>query len=308
MHRGHFALLERARASMPHTAVVTFEPHPTAVLAPERAPARLQTPMQRQRWCESMGVDALAVLPFTRALADLSPQDFAVQFVVQGLAPRVLVVGADFRFGKKRVGTPTILRELLAPHDIRVEIVDACTQRTTVAGATHETDEKISSTWIRSCLVQGDVEMAGNLLGRWHAVSGEVVHGDGRGHGLGFPTANLAAHNLLPKPGVYAGYLRTHADLVQPGQAIAAVANIGKNPTFAGDDAPIRLEAHVLDQAPDFELYGQKVEFALVARLRDEMRFDSIEALRQAIANDIRRARACLNAEALANLEAHTPT
>lgn len=299
MHRGHQALLRRAGELRERIAVVTFEPRPADVLAPERAPPRLQTPSQRERVCRELGVDALVVLRFDRSVSQMTPAAFAERFLVTGLSPAAVVVGYDFRFGQRRAGDPPRLAELLAPADIELAVVDKVGLE---AAGPDGRDEKLGSTRIRELVAAGELERAAVLLGRFYALEGRVEHGAARGRGLGYPTANIASPNLHPAGGVYACFLSLLDDAGRCEQRCwPAVANLGTNPTFtAGSDgpAPRTLEVHALDVDLGDSLYGRRVEVSLVARLRDELSFSGPDALREAIAADIQNARPLLTDQA----------
>lgn len=299
MHRGHQGLIARARSLAGRVAVVTFEPRPADVLAPGKAAPRLQTPEQRVRVCRELGVDELVMLRFDPSVSTMSPQAFVQAFLLDGLAPAAVIVGYDFRFGARRAGGPEELRALLEPAGVRVSVVEKIEGRGELAG------EKLGSTAIRRYVSEGQVERAARVLGRLYAVEGEVVHGDARGRGLGFPTANVAAASLLPSSGVYACFLTDLSD-GDAGDSWAAVANLGTNPTFTGarEDAPLRLEVHALDVDLGERLYGRRVEVAFVDYIRGEQRFDGPQALREAIAADIARARPLLDAAAEARRHA----
>lgn len=284
MHRGHQGLIARARSCGREVAVVTFEPRPADVLAPETAPPRLQTPRQRERVCSELGVDTLAILPFDREVSRMSPQAFVREFLLELLRPAAVVVGYDFHFGADRSGGPATLQQLLAPAGISVSIVDEIVDR---EGAL--VGEKLGSTAIRALIASGDVERAAALLGRLYAIAGTVEHGAARGRALGFPTANVRSSLLHPRDGVYACFL----GLLDAPDVWPAVANIGQTPTFAKPDGPNRhtLEVHALDVDLGDRLYGLEVEVSFVTRLRDERRFDDVEQLRAAIHRDIELAR-----------------
>jgi riboflavin kinase/FMN adenylyltransferase len=289
LHLGHQALLCQAAALAPRVALVTFEPHPAQILAPERAPPRLQTPGQRARVAAALGVDTLVLLPFTRALAETSPDEFAAHLLRDGLRPAAVVVGPDFRFGAGRRGDPDLLRRLLAPAGITVAVAPEIPGPPDPDGSPH----KLGSSGIRRAVIAGDLTAAAAMLGRPYSVEGEVVHGARRGRTLGFPTANVASRNpLLPPTGVYAGALAVVSPGPHRGALWPAVINIGHNPTFTpGPDAPRTLEVHALDIFLGDALYGTTVEVAFAARLRDELRFPSAEALTAQIARDITAAR-----------------
>lgn len=309
LHRGHQALIDRARHSAPHVGLVTFDPHPQQVLAPERAPKLLQTAVQRRRVCEALGIEHLVLLPFDRDVADMSAEQFARQVLVDGLRPSTVVVGEDFRFGRGREGDGERLRSLLAPAGIDVWRVPAVPVPEGAREPGTDPEFKLGATAVRRAVQAGHVERAGAMLGRWHAVAGTVVHGAKRGRTIGFPTANIhAPDGFLPAPGVYAGVLVVWSDGGAPGdeadadfgRAWPAVANLGRNPTFEPGGIPLRLEVHVLDRDLGERLYGRQVELSFVARLRDELRFDGPQALVDQIRRDVEAARVVLTPDALA--------
>ncbi|MBL9099323.1 MAG: riboflavin biosynthesis protein RibF [Myxococcales bacterium] len=289
LHRGHQALLARARTAASgvpagRVALVTFDPHPARVLAPERAPPLLQSQDQRARVCAALGVDVLVLLPFDRTLAATSPSEFARDLLVDGLRPAHVVVGPDFRFGAGRGGGVSDLAELLRPASIPVTVVDLVEQPARPEHA--DAHDKLSSSNIRAAVAAGAVAEAAHMLGRWYAVEGEVVHGARRGRELGVRTANVdAPRALLPRPGIYAGALAVHDGEARGGLWPAAIS-LGHNPTF-GPDAPLSLEVHALGAELGERLYGCTVEVAFAARLRDEQRFNDAEELTAQIARDI---------------------
>jgi riboflavin kinase/FMN adenylyltransferase len=302
LHLGHQALLARARRAAPHAGLVTFDPHPQQLLAPERAPQLLQTAVQRRRVCAALGVERLVLLPFDHAMASTSAEEFVQRVLLDGLRPAAVVVGEDFRFGRGREGDGERLARLLAPAGIEVACVPAVPVPEAAREPGADPDAKLSATTVRRAVRAGRVEQAGAMLGRWHAVAGTVVAGHKRGRTIGFPTANIdAPDGFLPAPGVYAGVLAVWSETgPYAGRAWPAVANLGSNPTFEPGAAAMRLEAHVLDQALGEALYGLPVELSFVARLRDELRFDGPAALVEQIRRDVEAARALLTPRALA--------
>jgi riboflavin kinase/FMN adenylyltransferase len=298
MHLGHQALFSRARAVAPHLAIVTFDPHPLQVLAPERAPRRLQTDVQRERVARWLGVESLVLLPFDREMARLEPDEFVGRYLAHGLRPHTVVIGEDFRFGAGRRGGADELRGALAGTGTGVEVV------ATVPAPGSADGPKLSSSAIRRAIEAGDVATASRLLGRCHAVAGRVVTGERRGRTLGFPTANVdAPGGFMPATGIYATALAVW-DRGSPdfGAVWPSVASVGTNPTFGeGLPAP-RLEAYVLDRDLGERLYGVEVEVAFVERLRDEARFDSVDALVHAIGKDVDVARERIDAAALSRV------
>jgi riboflavin kinase/FMN adenylyltransferase len=282
VHRGHQALalaaLARARSRHEGCLALTFDPHPAVVLNPERAPRSLVTLSQKAELLEALGVDVLAVLPFTPGLATFSPRDFAARVLVHELRAQSVVVGEGFRFGRARAGDVAELERL--GQELGFEVV-------AVSAVLHD-GRRVSSTRIRESLLQGDVATAAVLLGRPYFVDGQVVRGDGRGRTLGIPTANLALENeITPKEGVYAARVAWPAG----GPPRAAVANLGRRPTFGGGE--VTVEAHLLDFEDD--LYGQWLRLSFVERLRDEKAFTGREALVAQIQADVLQARRVLS-------------
>jgi riboflavin kinase/FMN adenylyltransferase len=278
VHRGHrhvLATLRRRAGDLGgiEPAVVTFDPHPLALIAPGKAPRMLTTVEHRIALLEEAGIDLVAVLEFSPSVRDLSPAGFAVRVVDEALSARVVVVGEDFRFGKDRTGHVGLLRELGAEHGFETEIVPL------VGGA-----GPVSSTHIRALVAAGDVASAAEVLGRPHEVRGLVVPGDGRGRSIGVPTANIAVPDgvAVPGRGVYAVLAAPAGEPLVPG-----VANVGVRPTFGGGVETV--EVHLLDE--DRDLYGLQVRLAFVERIRDERRFAGVEELVAQIAEDIRQAR-----------------
>jgi riboflavin kinase/FMN adenylyltransferase len=294
VHKGHLAVLsavaELARDSGSdgsggtHAVAVTFEPHPVAVLHPERAPQIITSPQQRLDLLAATGLDAVLVMEFTREFAQWTPEKFVVEVFVKALGAAVVVVGADTRFGVRNSGDVETLRGLGAEHGFEVVVLKDIGE-----------GGRWSSSRVRALLSSGDVAAAAEILGRPHRVSGEVVHGDHRGRELGYPTANLSQESagLIPADGVYVGWLvRPTLPDRDLDRVLPAAISIGTNPTFAGTHR--RVEAYVLDRT-DLDLYGENVVVEFVERLRPTEKFDSIEDLLAQIADDVERARAVLS-------------
>ena len=282
VHRGHQALIgqvvERARASSRLSTLITFHPHPAAVLAPERAPRYLTTPGEKAAILESLGVDLMVLLPFSREVARTPARGF-MEGLAQHLRLRELWVGADFALGRDRDGDVPRLRELGRELGYELHVFDL------VIGG----EVAISSSRIRALLRDGCVEDAAQLLGRYPGLSGEVVLGAGRGQSLGFPTANLdvRAERAVPADGVYAVFA------VLGAERYPAVANVGVRPSFDNDRRTI--ETHIFDF--DQDIYGCDLVVEFVARLRDERRFEEIDDLVNQIQQDNRQARQILSSE-----------
>lgn len=280
LHRGQRAVLdrvvERARSSGAPALVLSFDPHPLRVLDPARAPRRLTTDVQRERLLSQWGIDVLQLLPFTPELAARSAEQFVREELAARMGVRELFVGSRFAFGRGRAGDLSLLRRLGAELGFRAAGVDELE----LGGA------PVSATRIRELLAEGRAEEAAELLGRPYSVLGRVVHGDGRGAELGFPTLNLESENeILPRHGVYVveAVLEGEVAPARPG-----VANVGIRPTIGRDERAV-VEAHLFD----FEesCYGREAEIRFLHHLRGERRFPSLEALRAGIAADVRTAR-----------------
>jgi riboflavin kinase / FMN adenylyltransferase len=281
VHLGHRALIARARelaaASDALAVALTFDPHPSTLLAPARAPLLLTSIERRIELLAEAGVDAVVVEPFTRELAGVAPAAFVDDVVILALRARAIIVGYDFRFGQGRTGTAEALRA----HGVHAGIEVAIVPAVKVDG------EIAASTKIRGHLRAGELARVERMLGRPWDVDGVVVHGAERGRAIGVPTANIVPEvELAIAPGIYAVTLG-----VEGGPAMPAVASLGTNPTFV-DDGGLVLEVHVLDWTGD--LYDRRVRTTFIARLRDEQKFESVEALVSQIGRDIAQARAAL--------------
>ena len=264
VHRGHCHVIDLARRPDAPLGVVTFEPHPRAFFAPDAPPFRLMNAAARAHRLEKLGVEILAELPFDARLAALSAEAFARDILARGLGLSHVVVGADFCFGQGRTGTAQMLRDLGKTYGFEVSIADLVTAE---AGA-------VSSTAIRAALSEGRARDAASMLGHWHRIEGQVLHGDKRGRELGYPTANMALDGLhVPKLGVYA-VLVDVLDGPHKG-TYRGVANLGIRPMFAR--ATPNLESFLFDFSGD--LYGCTLSVGLVEWLRGEMRFDGLGAL-----------------------------
>lgn len=268
MHFGHQALLGRlldaASKAGKIPAVMTFDPHPREFFTPQSAPARLTTLREKLELLDAAGIQKVFVCAFNQHFAAITAAEF-MQLLREKLNVNTVLVGDDFRFGAKRTGSVTDFAsngfDLIAMPRIDLE------------------GERVSSTRVRKALAAGNLTLAQRLLGRHYSISGKVVHGAKRGRQLGFPTANIHMRHERPAlTGVYAVKL----------QGLNAVANLGVRPTIEGIPK-LLLEVHVLDFNGD--LYGQHVHVEFLQKIRDERKFDSLNALKAQIANDIEVAR-----------------
>lgn len=278
VHAGHQTILERLRAHSQRLGlpgcVVIFEPQPREFFAPKAAPARISRLRDKLELLEAQGVDRVLCLAFNRRLRELSAEQFVQQVLVDGLGVRHLEVGDDFRFGCDRTGDFAYLEQSGQRHGFSVE----------AANTIIEGGERISSTRIREVLDSGDFSQAERLLGRPFSITGRVLHGQKLGRQLGAPTANIQLKRLrAPLNGVY------RVSTVLDGVLLKGVANIGTRPTVEGDGRP-HLEVHLFDFSGD--LYGRTLTVMFHEKLRDEQRFDSLDALQAAIKADSAAARA----------------
>ncbi|MGO1921060.1 MAG: bifunctional riboflavin kinase/FAD synthetase [Microbacterium sp.] len=291
VHAGHRAVIERlktdAAASDARAVAVTFDRNPLALLRPELCPVNVVSVDRKLELLGELGIDATLVLTFDQELASRSAEDFVEEILVGALRVSTVLVGRDFRFGHRGAGTPDLLRELGPRYDFTVDVVDDVF----IDGS----DRRVSSSWIRELLAEGDVATAAQVLGRPVDVRGEVVHGHKRGRELGFPTANLSETTdaFVPADGIYAGWLDDH----ETGIRYPAAVSVGTNPTF--DDVLVRqVEAHVLDE-DGLDLYGHDVTVEFAQRLRGMVAFEGMDSLRTQMSADVEATRAILAADAL---------
>lgn len=285
VHLGHRAVIAevklRAAELGARSALVTFDRHPASVVRPESAPLLLTDLDQRLARIKATGVDYTVVLTFDEERAAEPAEEFVERTLVDCLRARGVVVGEDFHFGHERRGNVAMLREMGMAHGFEVEplgLVTTTGDRTAV-----------SSTAIRKALAQGDLATAAAMLGRPHEVWGPVVEGDRRGRELGFPTANIAvpAGIALPADGIYAGWHER-----PDGSVLPAALSLGRRPTFYEDQRHSLLESHLMGF--DGDLYGELAKVRFVAKLRDERKFASVEALVEQIRADVTAAKAVL--------------
>ena len=275
LHRGHQKIIERVkRGAAEHGGTpmaMTFDPHPPRVVRPDKAPPLLMTKAQKLEALHQAGIRCVAVVRFTRELSEWDPETFVRVVLVEWLRVSEVWVGANFLFGHERSGNFSLLRMLGQRYGFRADKIDPVRYK----------DFVVSSTRVRRLVGEGRVDEAGALLGHGFYLDGRVVEGRRRGRELGFPTANIATDNeLLPPHGVYATTM-TIDGVVYPG-----LTNIGVRPTFGEHDTTV--ETHLLGYSGD--LYGHAVRLGFVLRLRDERKFDDVDALRAQIEADQRRA------------------
>jgi riboflavin kinase/FMN adenylyltransferase len=266
VHLGHREVITGA------DTVLTFDPHPIAVIQPGAAPRLLTDPERKANLIASLGVEELVVIPFDATFAARTAQDFVDGVLVGALGATDVAVGENFRFGRRAQGDPALLQ---ADDRFRTRVV----QLLEIDG------EVVSSSHIRGLLLGGAIEYAGELLGDPFLLAGEVAHGDKRGRELGFPTANLVpdARYVTPAHGVYAARATTSA-----GESVAAAVSIGVRPTFVTGRGEL-IEAYLIDYSGD--LYGSRLELEFLKRLRGEKRFDSVDSLIDQMARDVDAAR-----------------
>lgn len=277
VHLGHQSVIALA-ATRGNLGVVTFEPHPREFFAPAAPPFRLMNAEARANRLAKLGVKQLFQLPFNAEMASFTPEAFARDVLAQGLGVSHVVVGADFCFGKGRTGKAADLQALGQTYGFGVTIADLV-----------KTDgREVSSTAIRQALSDGRPRDAAAMLGHWHRIEGEVIHGEKRGRDLGYPTANMSVNGLhLPKLGVYA----VKVDVLTGPQAgsYLGAASLGVRPMF-GENTP-NLETFIFDFKGD--LYGHHLSIGLIDYLRPEMKFAGLPGLLDQMATD------CLNARAI---------
>jgi riboflavin kinase/FMN adenylyltransferase len=272
MHRGHLKIIERVRRGAEErgaTAVaMTFDPHPSTIVRPDKAPPLLMTNPQKLEALGRAGMHGVAIVRFTAEIAQWDPERFVRSVLTEWLHVGEVWVGANFLFGHDRAGNFSVLRSLGARYGFRAEKIDPVRYK----------DFVVSSTRIRRLVGEGRVDEAGALLGHYFTIDGSVVQGQRRGRTIGFPTANLCTENqVIPPHGVYA----TTATL--DGLAYPSVTNIGTRPTFESTEETV-IETHLIGLERD--LYGAKIRLGFVQRLRDEKKFETVDALKRQIEDD----------------------
>ncbi|RYV02570.1 bifunctional riboflavin kinase/FAD synthetase [Shewanella sp. OPT22] len=284
VHRGHAEVINRLVEKAKHfglpATLMTFEPQPQELFKGEDAPARLSLLRDKVILLDELGIDRVLCVNFNRKFAGMPPEDFIEELLVKQLGVKYLVVGDDFCFGKKRAGNFDMLCKAGAKHGFAVVSTDSF-----IVG-----DTRVSSTAIRESLADGNFEQARRMLGHPYLLSGRVAHGQKLGRTLGFPTANIALkRNVVPVRGVFA--VRA---FWQDSEIYDGVANVGFRPTVNGQQC--QLEVHLFDFNGD--IYGQYIEVELVAKIRDERPFESLEALKAQIMNDANEAKALFSSDA----------
>jgi riboflavin kinase/FMN adenylyltransferase len=279
VHLGHQAIfkrvVDRAREIQGTSVAFTFEPHPLKVLAPERSPRLLNTFHGKMKLIESLGIQVVICADFTREFAEQNPEEFANRVLVEGIGVKEVYVGYDYAFGRGREGSIDSLQRMGQAFGFKVGVVEAVQ----VDGAV------VSSSRVRDLIAIGSVDEVVRYLGRYYSIEGNVIHGESRGHTLGFPTANIqTANELVPSHGVYA--VRT----LVGGRMIEGVASLGVRPTFGA--GPQSIEVFLFDY--DGDLYGKHLEVAFIKRLRGEEKFEDADALVNQIRKDVELAREVL--------------
>ncbi|GAB6180700.1 bifunctional riboflavin kinase/FAD synthetase [Desulfotomaculum defluvii] len=279
IHLGHQRLISEAvsmaRRSKGVAAVLTFDPHPLTVLKPQMAPAMLLDQKAKGRIMAELGVDILILLPFTLEFAQLSPEEFVKEFLIEEIGATGIVVGYNFTFGNKGSGTTEDLHHYADQYGYTLSVIPPVKVG----------EQVVSSTLIRSKLAEGDVISAKRYLGYYPFTEGTVVMGDRRGNTLGFPTANIncPVGMMVPTKGVYS--VKVEMDK----ETYLGVANVGTKPTFHGNNLITNIEVHLLDFCGD--IYGKEIKVQYVRRLRDEKKFSSIHDLVSQIQADVQSAR-----------------
>lgn len=288
LHLGHQKIIktvvERSRQTGAVATVITFDPHPRAILHPEAAPPLLQTLDQRLAAFEILGIQQTIVISFSKEFALIEAEGFLKRIVHERLQAKEVYLGKGFAFGKDRKGNIELLKKMSQELGFFADEVPEVSLR----------GQRISSSKIRALLISGKVNLARRMLGRPYGIEGQIIKGDGRGRILGFPTANLSTINrVIPKPGVYAT-----ASLIE-GRWLRSITNIGFRPTFHDEASKIAIETHIFD----FEdcLYGNVLRVRFLHRIRDEKKFLNAEALKTQILKDISHAKSYFRRQGVKN-------
>ena len=296
VHLGHQEIISLARklADQRNSELVlmTFEPHPVAILYPEKAPGVLTTMVLKKHLLARLGVDCMVVLESSYKILNLSPESFVVEFLQKSFRPAVVVEGEDFNFGYGRSGNVRILKEL--GEKFGFELVIIAGKEIELAGGQNT---RVSSTLIRHLLHKGKVADAAQALDRYYRLSGRTTPGKGKGRQLGFPTANIEPVNqIIPAEGVYAGFVEiaeTEQQLCQTKNKIPAAFSIGRAKTFISDH-PLLVEAHILEQDTG-DLYEKYLAMDFIRFIRHQQKFDSPTQLSTQIAKDCQKAKEILD-------------
>ena len=292
VHKGHQTLLAHAVADAKRlgtmAVMVTFDPHPVEVIMPDKSPATLTPLPRRAELAAEYGIDAVFAIPFDKEIASWTPAEFFDRLLVDRLHACSVVVGTNFTFGYKAAGTAETLKSLCESRGIECRIEELLS----------DGEGTVSSTAVRRALAEGDAQRAGQMLGRPHRVTGEVIHGVGRGgRELGYPTANLSADmsECVPVDGVYAGWFTVLDDgpldgSMEPATRYPAAISVGTNPTFEGVDRTV--EAFVLDESSD--LYGRHAAVDFVGHVRGMEKFNGVDELLEAMDRDVKIVRSIL--------------
>ena len=284
VHRGHQEIIKKltagAHANQAPAVLLTFEPHPATVLGGHDIKC-LTTPEERAELLADLGVDVIIAQRFTRELSTVSAYEYMLR-LSERLDLKHLLIGYDFALGKGREGNAGRLAEIGQELGYKVEVINAVSDESGV----------ISSTEIRKLVATGNVNEAAKLLGHNYSLRGPVIHGDGRGHKLNIPTANIdyPSQKAIPAFGIYACWIWIG------NEKFMAATNIGVNPTFTPDKQTPNVEPHILDF--DRDIYGEEIKLEFVARLRDELKFDSVDALKKQIRKDVDHTREILKTHA----------
>jgi riboflavin kinase / FMN adenylyltransferase len=278
VHVGHKAIIDQVRRrAAPQggtSMLMTFNPHPLTVVKPESFIGLISPEALKKRLIEAAGIDVLIIAPFAEGFRQIEPEDYVRDILVGVLGIEGLIVGYDFRFGRGGRGDVNLLRQLSEKYGFFFEMVEAITLH----------GDKIGSNRIRHMVKEGETQKAIDFLGRPYIIEGRVVKGFGRGKELGFPTINIeTAFQLIPREGVYS------TEITVGGAKRPSVTNIGRNPTFDGKE--LTIETYILDFHGD--LYGEELTLSFYERIRDEMKFSSIDELKSRIALDVETTRAC---------------